>query len=73
MLRDRGSRHRRKPRGDLDDGKLPGPNEPQDLAPVGLGDRAQREVRTWTSYSRNGCGFPDSTNAFSRPTTCPQV
>jgi len=73
MLGDRRPRDGRKSRRDLDDRKLPCPDEPENLASMWLGDGAEGEVRAQASYSRNGCGFPDSTNAFSRPTTCPQV
>jgi hypothetical protein len=45
MLRDRRPRDVRKSSGDLDDGKLPRADEPQDLAPMRLGDGFEGEVR----------------------------
>jgi hypothetical protein len=72
MLGDRRPRDGWKTRRDLHDGQLVRADEPQDLAPMRLGDRAQRDVGP-QGYSRNGCGLPDSTNALSRPTTCPHV
>ena len=73
MLRDRRPRDGRESRGDLDHRKLPRTDEPEDLAPMRLGDRSEGEVRNQRVYSRKGCGLPDSANAFSRPTICPQV
>lgn len=72
MLRDRRPGDGRKAGRDLDDGKLLRADQPQDLAPVRLRDRPQGDVGA-QGYSRNGCGRPDSTNALSRPTTCPHV
>jgi hypothetical protein len=72
MLGDRRPRDGWKTRRDLHDGQLVRADEPQDLAPMRLRDRPQRDVGA-QRYSRNGCGRPDSTNALSRPTTCPHV
>ena len=72
MLRDRGPGDARESRRDLDDGQLPIADESQDLAPMRLRDGPQGDVGA-QGYSRKGCGWPDSTNALSRPTTWPQV
>jgi hypothetical protein len=72
VLRDRRSRHLRESCRDLDHRKLPRGDETQYLAPVRLGDRFQGEIGS-QCYSRKGCGFPDSANAFRRPTIWPHV
>ena len=72
MLRYRGPGDTRESRRDLDDGQLPFADESHDLAPMRLRDGPQGDVGA-QDYSRKGCGWPDSTNALSRPTTWPHV